>query len=406
MLGADFIWITDCGGLKKFLENQDDPNHMLQRRRLQLLRFNFTIHHRPGKLMTDVDNLSRYNQITALWCNPYNPDQPSPKAIVPRAAWRKLKANPTCFKDTNPQTTTGTKKQVMATVPVSNQQIQVRGTNGKNETGYNGPGYYQNNFSGSGGDQYGSRGTPTSQQVGVPVHVCILLEPNETVRKPEHTTWEQWRKTNRADRIHWYWTFYRGDHSGKSNEHGKNNEQERSAIIAWLSKQEIRIHELRKQHKLQVAVVMIPNVPGAEQAATRFRKRVPGVRYERLRNEQLLGTIATDNWVMIWATEWDLFEWPTATHMGENGINICLDRNDDHLEDKVWQHQTEVAVAPNQDHSKSEKTPRVLFQVTDPTNRTVTMHVYDPARPAPNINRIPSMEMVNGPFAICRYHQV
>jgi hypothetical protein len=67
LFGREFTWLTDCSGLKKFFEGDDIPTHMIQRWRMQLLRYDFTIVHRPGRMMFECDLLSRYNQETQVW---------------------------------------------------------------------------------------------------------------------------------------------------------------------------------------------------------------------------------------------------------------------------------------------------------------------------------------------------
>jgi hypothetical protein len=67
LFGKEFTWLTDCSGLRKFFEGDDIPTHMIQRWRMQLLRYDFTIVHRPGRMMFECDLLSRYNQETQAW---------------------------------------------------------------------------------------------------------------------------------------------------------------------------------------------------------------------------------------------------------------------------------------------------------------------------------------------------
>ena len=67
LFGREFTWLTDCSGLRKFFEGDDIPTHMIQRWRMQLLRYDFTIVHRPGRMMFECDLLSRYNQETQKW---------------------------------------------------------------------------------------------------------------------------------------------------------------------------------------------------------------------------------------------------------------------------------------------------------------------------------------------------
>jgi hypothetical protein len=61
LFGREFTWITDCSGLRTFFEAQDLPTHVHQRWRVNMLRLQFTIVHRPAYMLTDCDTLNRYN---------------------------------------------------------------------------------------------------------------------------------------------------------------------------------------------------------------------------------------------------------------------------------------------------------------------------------------------------------
>ena len=80
LFGREFTWLTDCSGLRRFFEGDDIPTHMMQRWRMQLLRYDFTIVHRPGRMMFECDLLSRYNQDTEAWRK--DDEQPSIQAMV------------------------------------------------------------------------------------------------------------------------------------------------------------------------------------------------------------------------------------------------------------------------------------------------------------------------------------
>ena len=67
LLGREFTWITDCSGLRKFFETEYEATHTIQRWKLELLRFDFTIVHRPEKMLTECNMLSRYNTWTSKW---------------------------------------------------------------------------------------------------------------------------------------------------------------------------------------------------------------------------------------------------------------------------------------------------------------------------------------------------
>ena len=61
LFGKEFTWICDCSSLSQFFESAELPTHQAQRWKLFMLRFDFTIVHRPDRMMRDVDMLSRYN---------------------------------------------------------------------------------------------------------------------------------------------------------------------------------------------------------------------------------------------------------------------------------------------------------------------------------------------------------
>ena len=67
IFGREFTWMTDCNGLRQFFDGEDVPTHMHQRMRQRLLRFSFTIVHRPARFMVECDALTRYNNITSQW---------------------------------------------------------------------------------------------------------------------------------------------------------------------------------------------------------------------------------------------------------------------------------------------------------------------------------------------------
>ena len=107
LMGREFTWITDCSGAKKFFETDYEATHTMQRWKLELLRFDFTIVHRPGKMLTECDMLSRYNSWTEAWR--YNePDARGPiQEPTPLTAFiQKLEqADPIPFTNRNPKVT-------------------------------------------------------------------------------------------------------------------------------------------------------------------------------------------------------------------------------------------------------------------------------------------------------------
>jgi hypothetical protein len=81
LIGCEFTWITDCSGLLKFFEADYEATHTIQRWKLELLRFNFTIVHRPARMLTECDMLSRYNTWVSTWKKEHQ-DIPVPSATT------------------------------------------------------------------------------------------------------------------------------------------------------------------------------------------------------------------------------------------------------------------------------------------------------------------------------------
>lgn len=68
LLGSVFTWLTDCSGLAKFFEATPSiKNHVVQRWRMELLQFHFVGEHRPEKMLTECNFLSRCNAATLEW---------------------------------------------------------------------------------------------------------------------------------------------------------------------------------------------------------------------------------------------------------------------------------------------------------------------------------------------------
>jgi RNase H-like domain found in reverse transcriptase len=81
IFGREFTWMTDCNGLRQFFEGEDVPTHIHQRMRQRLLRYMFTIVHRPARFMIECDVLTRYNNLTNLW-RPTQEQTATPIAIA------------------------------------------------------------------------------------------------------------------------------------------------------------------------------------------------------------------------------------------------------------------------------------------------------------------------------------
>ena len=63
LYGRVFTWITDCSSVRTIFDSKNPPTHKIQRWIFRLLtNYNFDIVHRPARMMTEVDTLSRYNR--------------------------------------------------------------------------------------------------------------------------------------------------------------------------------------------------------------------------------------------------------------------------------------------------------------------------------------------------------
>jgi hypothetical protein len=122
LLGREFTWITDCSGILKFFEMGHEATHTMQRWKMEMLRFNFTIVHRPGKMLTECDLLSRYNMWTDKWRHakpePTDTETSSPKTMMSRITNDVRKTQP---------------KELHA-IPMSFIQPQVIGPKGSERT--------------------------------------------------------------------------------------------------------------------------------------------------------------------------------------------------------------------------------------------------------------------------------
>lgn len=63
----EFSMIGDMFSMRYFFEREDMPSHFLQRWKQTLLRYWFTIVHRPSRMVKEVDVLTRYNNWTHKW---------------------------------------------------------------------------------------------------------------------------------------------------------------------------------------------------------------------------------------------------------------------------------------------------------------------------------------------------
>ena len=66
LLMTTFTWITDCSAIREIVEDVGDRyrSHQIQRWKIRLLQYDFVTVHRPARMLTEVDTLSRYETIT------------------------------------------------------------------------------------------------------------------------------------------------------------------------------------------------------------------------------------------------------------------------------------------------------------------------------------------------------
>jgi hypothetical protein len=107
-------WITNCSGLESFFEVDLLPTHHVQRWKMDLLRFDFTICPRPGRMLVECDLLSRYNTWTSEWRKQAEIEANKAKAIEDEQA----------VKNTNETKQTKLKTKPKAMVAMLTQHIQ------------------------------------------------------------------------------------------------------------------------------------------------------------------------------------------------------------------------------------------------------------------------------------------
>ena len=86
LFGREFTWMTDCNGLRQFFDGADVPTHLHQRMRQRLLRYMFTVVHRPARFMLECDALTRYNRQTDQWRTNEADWKTTPNAPITTAA--------------------------------------------------------------------------------------------------------------------------------------------------------------------------------------------------------------------------------------------------------------------------------------------------------------------------------
>ena len=80
--GKEFTWIADCMSLKGFFEQRDMPNHQMERLRMRMLCFQFTVVHRNAGMVREADLLSRYNRFAHAFRNQTTESQPQTQVNV------------------------------------------------------------------------------------------------------------------------------------------------------------------------------------------------------------------------------------------------------------------------------------------------------------------------------------
>ena len=57
LVGIEFNYIEDWSGIIQWLDQEYEATHIIQRWKMELLRFQFTVLHRPETMLTYRDNL-------------------------------------------------------------------------------------------------------------------------------------------------------------------------------------------------------------------------------------------------------------------------------------------------------------------------------------------------------------
>ena len=112
LIGRESTCITDCSRLIQLFETDFEATHTIQRWKLELLRFDFTIVHRPAKMFTECDMLLRYN----TWISEWEKERP-PSPEVTKPTSNEIKTGTTLFSTMN--ATANTPTALLATFATS-----------------------------------------------------------------------------------------------------------------------------------------------------------------------------------------------------------------------------------------------------------------------------------------------
>ena len=97
LYGREFLLLGDCSGLSKFFDPQPgdelSPNHQLNRWRAELLAYQFTMEHRPAKMMYECDLLSRYNRQWEEYRRLYGTNAPTPSPTNTQPSTKPVTVN-------------------------------------------------------------------------------------------------------------------------------------------------------------------------------------------------------------------------------------------------------------------------------------------------------------------------
>jgi hypothetical protein len=76
-------WITDCSGNSKYGAADLMPTHQQQRWKMDMMRFDITFCHRPERMLSECNLLTRYNLYTAAWRTETDPKDTNTSNTTP-----------------------------------------------------------------------------------------------------------------------------------------------------------------------------------------------------------------------------------------------------------------------------------------------------------------------------------
>ena len=403
LLGSRFTWLADCSGLKRFFKDNpgDIPTSMIQRWRMELLQFEFDLHHRPADMLTECNMLSRYNLATAKW------RQAETKATV-------ALGTPQGMINLFPEAAPTQPATVFATLP----SVQLKGesswptsegvTEFTTERSVVAEGCFATPIVEALSDTgYGTMTRP------------MLLEPfDSSFPDGEHERhyleagatassnfWEHIGLAHEDVRVDWYVACYHGPYVPD----GIKDE----SLAPWVHEQVQHVRSLVTTTGLRAAMLWVPS--RAPNGLQRYRERPPSLpggwrmSIRTVNNTHLGGAIETSHEVVLILPQETMSHLPTWTSLEaapSSPMELYLDCDHEGIHDALDLRDLDLSRPSNaQRHMWGEAlhSPRAARGVNlkDTPTPIGGFPAFDVKGPAPSIRRPrPEEDLFNGPFGI------